>query len=129
MTDARELPLAGQMLAVVDFDAADEDYGKPVKKATAGDSANVITSKVDLDVAGTTVHKPVLDIDLPAKLVPSTTPGHFHLFIDKAMTWEKYARLLDVLADVGIVEPGYVSASKQRGFTAARLPWVKKEGK
>ncbi|MFC3504435.1 hypothetical protein ACFOOK_26185 [Micromonospora krabiensis] len=127
MSESRELPLAGQVLATVDF--PESGYGNPPETASDVDEANLITSKVDLgyDVAGTSIHKPVLDIDLPVRLVASSTPGHFHLFIDKAMTWDKYKKLLDVLADVGIVEPGYVRASKQRGFSAARLPWVKKE--
>ena len=87
--------------------------------------ASVTTSQV---AGSPDMHKPVLDIDLPVKVVPSTTKGHHHhLYIDKAMTWEQYLKLLDVLADVGIIEEGYAGASEQRGFTAVRLPWVKKE--
>lgn len=72
------------------------------------------------------VHTPVLDIDVPASLVPSSTPGKHHLYIDVPMSWDDYCKLLDVMAEVGILEPGYVSASKARGFTAVRLPWVRK---
>ena len=71
-------------------------------------------------------HTPVLDIDFPAALVPSSTPGKYHLYLDMPMPWEKYVKLLDVMAEVGILEPGYVGASKARGFTAVRLPWVRK---
>ncbi|MBV9919827.1 MAG: hypothetical protein JOY78_03095 [Pseudonocardia sp.] len=73
-------------------------------------------------------HRVVLDIDLPAKLIPSSTPGHSHLYINHEMSWEDYTRLLNVLAEVGIVEPGYVRASLDRGYTAVRLPWIKKPG-
>lgn len=71
-------------------------------------------------------HKPVLDVDLPCALVPSTTPGHFHLYIDKEMPWNDYIQLLDILAWLGIVEPGYVNAAKSRGATFVRAPGVKK---
>lgn len=73
------------------------------------------------------MHKPVLDIDMPVKVYPSTTKGHYHLYIDKVMTWGQYKKLLKALAKAGIIETGYVGASKARGFTAVRLPWVKKE--
>ena len=47
--------------------------------------ANVVTSLV----GGTGIpgmHKPVLDIDMPVRVEPSSTPGHFHLYIDRAMS-------------------------------------------
>lgn len=71
-------------------------------------------------------HKPVLDIDMDCVLLESSTPGHHHLFIDKEMSWEDYCKLMDVMAEVGILEEGYVRASKHRKYSAARLPWVKK---
>lgn len=72
-------------------------------------------------------HKPILDIDFEAKLLPSTTEGHYHLFLDKEMSWELYEELLTTLAKCGIIEQGYANASIQRHYSAARLPWVKKE--
>lgn len=71
-------------------------------------------------------HKPVLDIDMDCVLLESSTPGHHHLFIDKEMSWENYCKLMDVMAEVGILEEGYVKASKHRKYSAARLPWVRK---
>ena len=85
--------------------------------------ANIVTSELK---DGSGLHSVVLDIDMDAELVPSSTPGHFHLYIDKAMTWEQYQMLLSTLSAVGIIEPGYEGASNARGFTAVRLPWVKK---
>lgn len=73
-----------------------------------------------------TFHRPVLDLDFPAHVVPSTTPGHGHLYLDKVLTWSQYVKLMEVMAEVGILEPGYVSASIAREFTSVRLPWVKK---
>jgi hypothetical protein len=68
----------------------------------------------------------VLDLDFEAALVPSTTPGHFHLYLDVPMPWEKYRALLIALGDAGILEPGYVSASLTREQTFVRRPEVKK---
>lgn len=116
-----ELPMQGQVLAAVELDGP-YDAERVLTDDVA--QANVITSRV----VGTDLHKPVLDLDLPAKLLPSSTTGHFHLLIDRAMSWETYGALLNALADAGLVEPGYVSASLDRGYTAVRLPWVRKSG-
>lgn len=74
-------------------------------------------------------HMVLLDIDHPAWLVKSSTPGKFHLYIEvpNGIAWLDYQLLLDSLADCGVIEEGYANASKQRGATMLRLPWVKKE--
>lgn len=68
----------------------------------------------------------VLDVDRPVLVLPSSTPGHHHLYIDRRMTWRRYSRLLDLLVDVDVLEPGYVAAAESRGHTPVRLPWVRK---
>lgn len=87
---------------------------------TAG--ANVVSSeRIDSDR-----HAVLLDLDLPAYLVPSSTPGHSHLYIDVDVPQDDYFDLLDVLARCGVVEPGYAASSKAKGGTYLRLPWVKR---
>lgn len=71
-------------------------------------------------------HRPVLDIDIPAELIASTTPGHSHLYLDIDLCWGRYMMLLAALHAAGIIERGYMDASVARGFTCVRLPWVKK---
>lgn len=88
--------------------------------------AQVITSRIEYP-QDTDLHKPILDIDFPIQCVPSTTPGHFHLYMDKELSWEKYRTLLKALAEAGIIEQGYAGASIARGYTAVRPPWVRKE--
>jgi len=73
-----------------------------------------------------TFHRPILDLDFDAHLVPSTSADHHHLYLDKVLTWSDYVKLLDVLAEVGIIEPGYRDASIAREFTSVRLPWITK---
>ncbi len=113
-------------LHVANLDRLGGDYNPDADRAvtTDLDEANVISS------IGTDVifgyHYPVLDLDIPAHLVPSSTPGNSHLYIDVALTADQMWTLCDALAEVGILQPGYVSACKARGYTSVRLPWVKK---
>jgi hypothetical protein len=88
--------------------------------------ANIVTSE-HRNNSGT-YHALLLDIDHPAWLVRSSTPGHFHLYIDVpgGIRHGDYLTLLNVLADVGVIERGYANASAARGFSSLRLPWIKK---
>ncbi len=105
---------------------SEQNWQKPtdVEETFSLDNADIVSSAFSYP---SNQHMVVLDIDVPATLVPSSTPGHSHLYIDAPMDWDVYSALLDALGDAGILEPGYVGASKARGFTAVRLPWVSKE--
>jgi len=72
-------------------------------------------------------HFPVLDIDFEANLIPSSTEGHYHLYLEKKLTWKQYSKLLEALADAGIIEEGYLDQSLQREQTFVRLPGETKE--
>jgi hypothetical protein len=104
-----------------------DDASKPDKPVEVGlDEANLISSIV-YDDGETVIHNPVLDVDIPMWIVPSTNPFHYHLVIDRAMTPEDYDKLLNVLVEVGILEKGiYELQWKQQGATFIRPPWVKK---
>lgn len=138
MTRWSELPLWAWALGLrngVNF-RANPDSGSPgVGRApqptpcvgeNAINEAQVITSVVEYPQP-TGWHKPVLDIDFPAQLIPSSTEGHFHLYLDKELPWDKYQRLLTALAEAGVIEVGYANASIARGYTSVRLPWVSKD--
>jgi hypothetical protein len=81
---------------------------------------------VSSEVVGSDKHAPALDIDVPAFLVPSSTPGHSHLYIDLEMPWWRYRIMLWALKVAGVIEPGYYRASVQRKGTHLRKPGVKK---
>lgn len=87
------------------------------------EDANLVTSKI----GDTNLHRVVLDLDMDAALIPSSTPGHHHLIIDVAMTQGQYFTLLEALRDAEIIEDGYYAASKAKGYTAIRTPWTKKK--
>lgn len=86
--------------------------------------ASIMTSELEF---ASGLHGPVLDIDMPCALVPSTTPGHYHLIIERAMTWRQYKRLLRAMTRAGILEKGFTRMSIRHGYSSVRVPWVKKE--
>lgn len=100
------------------------EYGDSdeLEEPTEAHPANLASS---LCVDG--LHRPALDVDIACELHPSTTPGHYHLYFpDLALSWDQYRVLLEALELAGILEPGYVSASVERGQTVLRLPGVLK---
>lgn len=72
------------------------------------------------------LHAPVLDVDKPVRLVPSTTNGHYHLYVDVPMSWRSYRRLLRALYLGGVVDRSVYWRSLDRRCTYVRPPWVAK---
>lgn len=68
----------------------------------------------------------VLGLDVPCRLLPSTTEGHFHLYIGKAIPWYEFECLLRVMVHCGLVEDGYYQAARRRCATFVRMPGVSK---
>ncbi len=95
---------------------------------TSERKANLVGSRVQGATPGAELdwHMPVLDIDIPAQLIPSTTEGHHHLYLDVVIPWDKYERLLLSLEECGIIEEGYSDASRRRKQTFVRKPGVRK---
>ena len=112
-----------QLATIPEAESADDDYESEHVRTEDIDKADIMLS-FDKE---TNLHRPVLDIDFQLFTVPSSTPGHFHLYLDKPMSWPKYKRLIDALADAGIIEGGYASVSIDRKYTSVRLPWVTKK--
>jgi hypothetical protein len=106
-----------------------EEPNQPVSRPQAELSRAQTWSSELVDAEGnrTGYHTVMIDIDHPVRVLPSSTAGHYHLYIDKPVGEIEYFRLLDALAEAGLVEQGYVAASKVRGSTHLRLPWVRKE--
>lgn len=76
---------------------------------------------------GHEMHYLMLDIDAPAALIPSSTAGHYHLYIGITMSWTRQLLpLLKALRDAKIIEEGFYYASEKRRATFLRLPWIKK---
>lgn len=102
----------------------DEEYGAggPLNEPDADHPANLVSS-----LCWDGAHRPALDIDVPCELIPSTTEGHAHLYFPTlALTWADYRLLIEVMAKVGILEPGYRDAAFGRSQTLLRPPGVRK---
>lgn len=100
----------------------------PVDTPATALQSNIVSSRVGGTFpVGDRRHRLLIDIDMPARLIPSSKPEHWHLYVDKEIPEPAYFRLLDVLAECGLIEEGYAQVSKRRGYTALRVPWVKKK--
>lgn len=99
----------------------DGNYVFEIVKEDPYNEANVVGSQT-LD--GT--HKPAIDLDFDAKLIASSTPGHWHLYLDKEMDAEKYKALITALYEFGIIAKGNLNQVERHGGTFLRFPWVKK---
>lgn len=81
------------------------------------DGANLISSKTEDGFQA-----PAIDLDFPVDLIPSLTEGHFHLYLNKRLTWEQYKKLLNVMIEVGLVQKGWVESGSKWGCTFLRKP-------
>lgn len=85
--------------------------------------ANLISSRVE----GSRKHAPVLDIDhAPVRVVPSSTPGHSHLYIDVAMSWRRYRKLLKALMKARIIDRDFYQLSIDERASFVRRPGLNK---
>lgn len=101
--------------------SGDPDHSHEIRFPSTKAEANLVSS---LSKDGK--HRPVIDIDVPCHYVPSTTPGHGHLYIDVPMEWTQMAKILVALREAGVVEEGYLNAALERGACYVRPEWVKK---
>jgi hypothetical protein len=93
------------------------------KMVSTYEECNLITSQL----LGTK-HLPVLDFDFECRLVPSRTPGNYHLYINKEVEWDKYAKMLVAMRDAGVLQDGYVASALHRGYTGVRKPKENNDG-
>lgn len=122
----RAYPPLERKTGYIDFNAPQTGdqavYGRPVDTEARPQTHNTVTSLTEDE----NWQLPVIDLDFPCELVPSSTPGHFHLYINKPTDKTSFLMALDAMAYAGWVEPGYVAASERRGYTVVRKPGVMK---
>ncbi len=92
------------------------DFRRPSLLVGETKRANLVSSLTQRGM-----HAPVIDIDIPIRLVPSKTEGHSHLDIEREMSWHGYVDLLDALAKHEIIEWNYVNFTEHRGMSFVRL--------
>jgi hypothetical protein len=71
-------------------------------------------------------HAPAIDLDLPCRLLESSTPGNHHLYIEKELSWDKYKILLEAFYRVGLIQNGFYFNALANEQTLLRKPGVKK---
>lgn len=86
-------------------------------------AANLIVSGGHVTRQGNRLH---IELAADADLIGSSTGGNHHLYIDKAVPWGTYRRLLRAMQHAGVLQPGFVRASLRRGRTQVRAPWITK---
>lgn len=95
-----------------------------------GEELRIPCSKEEANLVGSLcedgMHRPVLDIDLPCRLVPSSTPGHFHLYLELPMVEERFMALVEALGTAGVVSAFYSKAVQARRQSFVRCEWVRK---
>lgn len=74
-------------------------------------------------------HTLMLDIDYHCAVIPSSTEGHHHLYLDKLLEWSAVQEILEVLAKHGVIEHEYADMSIRDKATFLRVPWRKKGSK
>jgi hypothetical protein len=99
---------------------ADGNLGDDGRRVPEGE-ANLVSSLTESGLQA-----PIIDLDFPARLVPSSTPGHAHLYIDVEMPWWRYFLLLTGFVLSGTMGSGYYMHSLRRKMTMVRKPDVKK---
>ena len=105
----------------------------PIGEAEQAEARKPVSALADSTLVGSRVlhngiremHMPVIDIDFEVELVPSRTPSHYHLYLQKEITWERYVVLLQALAFAGVIEQGYLNTSIIRGQTFVRTAPLK----
>ena len=107
------------------------DPHKNLEATTDLNEADIVTSEFVPPLFASPNRKPyhmiMFDVDIPMVVIPSSTPGHNHVYFPNThVSKDTLFNVLDALASAGIVERGYAEASKARGFSALRLPWVRK---
>lgn len=99
-----------------------DSWTEEKREQVSEERANVVSS---LTTDGR--HMPALDIDVPARFLPSSTPGHGHLYIDVPMSWWRYRMLLRQLYKAGIIEKGFYDLAMSRKQTFVRRQGVTKQ--
>lgn len=103
------------------------DYGaknKGMERTLDEDEAVLISSEVrtvDGEEVDEELFAPVIDLDFPCKLVPSSTKNHYHLFINKALTKKQFIDLLSGLHSAGLIDTGFVNQYDDSETTFVRI--------
>lgn len=118
----------GQPTTRVDTDLVGRTYWflKNFKSGYGGTDARLVKSHDEGNLVSSEcedgLHAPIFDLDYDVDLIPSKTPGHFHLYLNKKIEWDKYLKVLEAMADAGLIEQNYYKAAKTRRKAMLTIP-------
>lgn len=69
---------------------------------------------------------PIIDLDFPHKIIPSTHDGHSHLYLDVPISKFRWFVLMTALYYAGVIEMGFYVWSIRRGGNFVRSPYLSK---
>ncbi len=100
------------------------------------EEANLITSRLEASLDNgermqsggsmPQMHYILIDLDHEAELIETSTPGHFHLYVKHAVTEEQLDKLVSVMEEIGMINPGIKRGWEGRGALCLRKPGVVK---
>lgn len=67
-----------------------------------------------------------IELGVPAYLLPSSTAGHHHAYIDVEMKWRPYRALCKAMASVGLLEEAFVDLTISHGMSMLIRPGLTK---
>lgn len=72
-------------------------------------------------LVGDGVHIPMFDLDMHCELVESSTPGHYHLYINHPILTRKYKKLMKAFLAAGLIEKGWYDLFKKDKMACLRV--------
>ena len=118
----KKYPTKADALATgVDDIEAHYKIGSRVEWRDLPDEANLVSSMTNTGEPHKGFHAIAVDIDHQCHLLPSRTPVHFHLYVDKKIPWKQYIEWLRISAEIGIVEEGFYRACLAKGMSTLRM--------
>jgi len=64
----------------------------------------------------------ILEVEFPIQLIPSTTSRHYHLYLDRKISWEQYVMVLEVAQGADIINRGFYEMSIKNRQSMVLLP-------
>jgi hypothetical protein len=67
-----------------------------------------------------------LELGVPVQILPSSTPGHHHVYIDAEMKWRPYRALCKAMVRVGLLESAFVDLMISHSMSMLLRPGLTK---
>lgn len=114
---------AGDGQTFVTFDTTpDDDAWHHVRAFMREQGWVAVSERVNLSSGG----RPSLLFNVPVSVIPSSTPGHFHLYIEAPLSWSAYRELLELVRAANIILGSTVPWALERGQTMLLKPGLSK---